>query len=79
MSVVATLALESSLTAVLKSFGRREAYESRGGTNPRVAGTVYGEFDFQPIAGMGWRRPRPVREAASLQEWRVARPFPVLN
>ena len=32
----------------LKSFGRRQAYESRGRTNPRSTSTTYGEFDFGP-------------------------------
>jgi hypothetical protein len=31
-----------------KSFGCRQAYESRRGTNPRTAREVYGDFDFGP-------------------------------
>jgi hypothetical protein len=31
----------------VKSFGRRQAYESRRGTNPRASGDGYGDFDFR--------------------------------
>src|SRR5215203_3244245 len=36
----------------VKSFGRRQAYESRRGTNPRGPGETYGDFDFRLVLGL---------------------------
>ena len=33
----------------MKSFGRRQAYESRRRTNPRAASVVYGDFGLRPV------------------------------
>jgi len=39
----------------VKSFGRRQAYESPRGTNPRAAGDGYGDFDFRSLPRVAWR------------------------
>lgn len=36
-------------SASVKSFGRRQAYESRRGTNPRAARVVYGDFGLRRV------------------------------
>ena len=36
------------MTALSKGFGRRQAYESLRGTNPRPEWAIYGDFDFPP-------------------------------
>ena len=41
-----------SSAGVAVSFGRRQAYESRRGTNPRGPGETYGDFDFRLVLGL---------------------------
>jgi hypothetical protein len=43
----AAVGSKSRYSASVKSFGRRQAYESRRGTNPRASGDGYGDFDFR--------------------------------
>jgi hypothetical protein len=47
----------SGLSASVKSFGRRQAYESPRGRNPRATVGGYGDFDLGLISAMA--RPRP--------------------
>ncbi|MER9301248.1 hypothetical protein NKI38_33185, partial [Mesorhizobium sp. M0621] len=41
----------------VKSFGRRQAYESPRGRNPRATGDGYGDFDLRLVSAMA--RPPP--------------------
>src|SRR5690606_36797054 len=36
----------------VKSFGRRQAYESPRGRNPRATGDGYGDFELRPVSAM---------------------------
>ncbi|WP_292326426.1 hypothetical protein, partial [Mesorhizobium sp.] len=36
----------------VKSFGRRQAYESPRGRNPRATGDGYGDFDFRQMSAV---------------------------
>jgi hypothetical protein len=56
-SDIASVAAENCQSAVVKSFGRRQAYESPRGRNPRATGDGYGDFDFRLMSGMA--RPPP--------------------
>ncbi|MGP2490479.1 hypothetical protein ACTDI4_02465 [Mesorhizobium sp. PUT5] len=42
--------------AAVKSFGRRQAYETPRGRNPRATGDGYGDFDFWQMSAVA----RPV-------------------
>jgi hypothetical protein len=42
-------------SCLVKSFGRRQAYESRRGTNPRAARVVYGDFGLWPLLRVAGR------------------------
>ena len=74
----------SCQSAFVKSFGRREAYESRRGTNPRATGYGYGygEFDLRLVLGMvrppsesgGFDADRPLCLSATRYRRLVARP-----
>jgi hypothetical protein len=75
--------VKTEQTADLKSFGRRKAYESRRGTNPRAARKVYGDFGFWPALerarGLAERvsvdtdrRHRRVIKLVRGREWRFA-------
>ena len=57
-------------SAIVKSFGRRQASESRRGTNPRCAGR--GLWGFDVLVVPGWA----VATCARLDRMRVARAFP---
>jgi hypothetical protein len=46
-----TFARQTQLTAFVKSFGRRQASESRRGTNPRSAGRGLWRFDVLVVPG----------------------------
>ena len=46
------LAPESRTSAFVKSFGRRQAYESPRGRNPRGTVDGYGDFDLRPMSAM---------------------------
>jgi hypothetical protein len=51
------LEAENQPSASVKSFGRRQAYESPRGRNPRATVGGYGDFDLGLISAMA--RPRP--------------------
>src|SRR5689334_11325621 len=53
MATFSAAAPESGLAAVVKSFGRRQAYESLRRTNPRAGGARYGDL----AVGLGWKDP----------------------
>ena len=57
-------------SALVKSFGRRQASESRRGTNPRCAGR--GLWGFDVLAVPGWAGVK----CAGLDRVRIARAFP---
>ena len=42
----------SGPTTIVKSFGRRQAYESPRGRNPRGTVDGYGDFDLRPMSAM---------------------------
>lgn len=43
---------ETGLSARVMSFGRRQAYESPRGRNPRATGDGYGDFGFRQMSAM---------------------------
>ena len=43
---------ESRQTALVKSFGCRQAYESPRGRNPQPTGDAYGDFGLGLVSGM---------------------------
>ncbi|WP_250889003.1 hypothetical protein [Mesorhizobium sp. dw_380] len=45
-------------SASVKSFGRRQAYESPRGRNPRATGDGYGDFDLRQMSAMARPPPR---------------------
>ena len=51
MAALALRALQSGQAAIVKSFGRREAYESLRGTNPRAADNGLWVFLFSAERG----------------------------
>lgn len=57
----------------VKSFGRRQAYESPRGRNPRTTGRCYGDFDLRLMRGVG--SPQP--ESGSMATERPLRFAPV--
>jgi hypothetical protein len=78
--------LESCLTGIVKSFGRRQAYESPRGRNPRATGDGYGygygDFGFPPVSSIarppsgsaGMDADRALCCASARCCWFVARP-----
>ena len=72
-SAIAAAAFASCRSVVVKSFGRRQAYESPRGRNPRATGDGYGDFDFRqmsamarpPLGSAGVDADRPLRCASA--------------
>ncbi|TWI36344.1 hypothetical protein IQ26_02857 [Mesorhizobium tianshanense] len=64
---------ENCQSAAVKSFGRRQAYESPRGRNPRAPGDGYGDFGFRqmsaiarpPSGSSGVNADRPLRCASA--------------
>jgi hypothetical protein len=73
---------KTGLTASVKSFGRRQAYESPRGRNPRATGDGYGDFDLRLVSAMtrpplgsdGFDADGPLRLSTTLYCRLVARP-----
>jgi hypothetical protein len=47
-----TSSFDCGHSAYVKSFGRRQAYESPRGRNPRATVDGYGDFDLRLMSGM---------------------------